>query len=152
MRGGIPLRLDALALFIQVLQQLVIRLVEDCPGDLFQSGEDVSRTGSIFAALKSSPKLTYKQSQPSLTHLKFFSPLIGRVWPLDLSEYLNMMQFYWTQEVLTYISFVLLIPSAFQTLALVFHSSERSLTADVLPFICFHSCTKKAVLIRNVFV
>ena len=53
-----PERLNVLALLVQVLQQRVIRLVEDMPRGRCQPREDVTRAGRVLAALQPRPELT----------------------------------------------------------------------------------------------
>ena len=53
--------LDALALLVQVVQQLVVSFVEDRAGNLLQAGEDVTGAGGVLASLQPRPKLTCNQ-------------------------------------------------------------------------------------------
>ena len=54
---NIPSGFDALALLVEVVKQLVVRLMEECPRDLLQAREDVPGTGSVLATLQPRPKL-----------------------------------------------------------------------------------------------
>ena len=55
--------LDALALLVQVVQQLVVGFMEYRAGDLFQAGEDVTGAGGVLASLQPRPELTCKQTE-----------------------------------------------------------------------------------------
>ena len=57
MGADVPGGFDALALLVEVVDQLVVRLMEEGARDLLQAGEDVPGTGSVLAALQARPKL-----------------------------------------------------------------------------------------------
>ena len=55
--GRSPLGLDALALLVEILQQLVVVLVEAVARHRRQAGVDVSRAGGVLATLQAGTKL-----------------------------------------------------------------------------------------------
>ncbi len=64
---GAPLGLDALALLLEVVKQLVIVLVEHHSRDLVQARHDVSSAGRVLAALQPRSELTWCTRACSVT-------------------------------------------------------------------------------------
>lgn len=56
--AGAPQWLNVLALLIQVVQQRVVRFVEQVPRGRCQPREDVTRAGRVLSALQPRPELT----------------------------------------------------------------------------------------------
>ena len=59
---GSPVRLNVLALLVEVVQQRVVRLVEQVPRQRRQPREDVTRAGRVLAALQPRSELTCARS------------------------------------------------------------------------------------------
>src|SRR6266851_7103258 len=59
--GHVPLGLDLVIVFSQVIEQRVVRRVEDRARDRSWLGEDVTRRGVVLAALVPRPVLAVRQ-------------------------------------------------------------------------------------------